>query len=149
MKLSNKQAHRDYSILETFEAGIVLNGAEVKAIRGNHASIDGAHIRIMNQEVYLVNAKIYPYQFAKDGINPHDETRRRKLLLHKKEITSLKSKLDNGKNMALIPISLYLKNKRFKVEVALAKGKKEYEKRADIKKRDTDRQIAQELKKWG
>lgn len=149
MKLTNKQARRDYSVLETLEAGIVLSGPEVKALRTNHASLDGAHVRIMNGEAYLLNAKIYPYEFAHDHSGTYDETRKRKLLMHRKEITSLKSRLDSGGGgMALIPLSIYTKNKRFKVEVALAKGKKQYEKRQDIKKRDLDRMEAEELKKW-
>lgn len=148
MKIFNKQARRDYQLMEHIEAGVVLNGAEVKAIRQNHASLDGSHVRLMNGEAYLVNAKIYPYKFAHDHTGSYEETRRRKLLLHRKEILTLKTRLDNGKGMALIPISLYIKNKRIKLEFAIGKGKKEYEKREDIKKRDLDRQMEQDLKRY-
>lgn len=144
----NKQASRDYQIMETLETGVVLTGAEVKAIRGGHVSIDGAHVRIMQGEAYLLNAKIFPYQFSHDHEGTYEETRKRKLLLHRKEITSLKSRLDNGKGLALVPISLYIKNKRVKVSIALGKGKKQYEKRQDIKKRDLDRQAQEVLKNW-
>ncbi len=145
MRIVNKSAPRNYKILEKIEAGITLLGSEVKAVRGGHVNLDGAHVRIMNQEAYLVNAKIYPYKYSR--VDNYDESRSRKLLLHKKEITALKSRLDQG-NFTLIPLALYTKNNRIKLEVALVQGKKQFEKRRELRKKVMDRDIERELKKW-
>lgn len=142
MKISNRRAFFDYQILEKFEAGINLYGAEVKAIRLGHADLTGAHVRIMGSEAYLINAKIFPYKYsAPEG---YDEKRTRKLLLHKKEIIALKSKTE-GQNMALVPLSLYITKGFIKVEIALGKGKKQHDKKEAIKKKDMDRDIEQEI----
>ncbi|HZJ18132.1 MAG TPA: SsrA-binding protein SmpB [Patescibacteria group bacterium] len=143
MKIYNKRARFDYDIKESFEAGISLYGAEVKAIRLNQIDINGSYVRIMNSEAYLVGAKIYPYKFARP--DNYSESRSRKLLLHKKQIISLKSKID-GLGLSLFPISLYIKGHLIKVEVGLGKGKKEYQKKEAIKRRDVQRDIEQELK---
>lgn len=142
MKITNTRAFYDYQLFERVEAGLVLNGAEVKAVRLGHADLAGSFIRISGSEAYLVNAKIFPYKYARpDG---YDETRSRKLLMHKKEILALKSKTE-GANMTIVPVSLYTKHHVIKLELAIAKGKKQYEKRAAIKKKDLDREIAREL----
>ena len=142
MKIDNKKAFFDYEILEKLEAGITLYGAEVKAIRLGHADLSGSFVRIIGSEAYLVNAKIFPYKYAlPEG---YDERRTRKLLLHKNEIISLKSKIE-GANLALVPLSIYTTKGFIKVQIGLGKGKKEYDKRAKIKKRDIQRSVEQEL----
>lgn len=145
MKIYNKQLKREYTVVERIEAGIVLQGSEVKAIRGNHVSLDGSHVRILGGEAFLVNAKIFPYKFSRS--ENYDESRSRKLLLHKQELTALKSRLDQG-NYTLIPASLYLKSNQFKLEIALVRGKAQHEKRKELRKKAMDRDIERELKKW-
>ena len=142
MKITNKRAFFDYEILEKMEAGINLTGAEVKAVRGGHADLTGSHVRIMGSEAYLINAKIYPYSFART--EDYNETRTRKLLLHKKEIIMLKSKTE-GAGLAIVALSMYTTPHLVKVEIALAKGKKQYEKKEAIRKKDVQRDLEQEL----
>ena len=142
MKIINRRAFYDYRILERFEAGINLYGAEVKAVRLGHADLTGSHVRIMGSEAYLINAKIFPYEYARpEGF---DEKRTRKLLLHKREIIALKSKTE-GQNLALVPLSLYTTKSFIKLEIALGKGKKQYDKKEAIKKKDIQREVEQEL----
>ncbi len=141
MKISNKRAFFDYRILEKFEAGINLYGAEVKAVRLGHADLTGAHVRIMGSEAYLINAKIFPYKYSRP--EGYDEQRTRKLLLHKNEIIALKSKTE-GQNLTLVPLSMYTTKSFIKVEIALGKGKKEYDKKESIKKKDIQREIEEE-----
>lgn len=145
MKITNKKAFFDYQLLESFEAGINLFGFEVKSVRLGKADLSGSFVRIVGSEAYLINAKIFPYQPGQ--IENYDDRRSRKLLLHKQEIIALKSKTD-GANLALVPVSLYLKNGFVKLEVALGKGKKKYEKRESIKKKDILRDVERELS-WG
>lgn len=142
MKITNKRAFYDYELLERFEAGINLYGAEVKAIRLGHADLSGSHVRIMGSEAYLINAKIFPYEYSRP--EGYDEKRTRKLLLHKKEIIALKSKTE-GQNLSLVPVLLYTKNNLVKVEIALGKGKKEYDKKEAKKRKDLKRQTEEEL----
>lgn len=142
MKIVNRRAFYDYEILDRFEAGINLLGSEVKAVRLGHADLTGAHVRIIGSEAYLVNAKIFPYQYARP--ENYDERRTRKLLLHKQEIIALKSKTE-GANLSIIPLSLYTHNHFIKVELALGKGKKKYEKKEALKKKDIERELASEL----
>ena len=142
MKIANKRAFYDYQILERFEAGINLYGAEVKAIRLGHADLTGSHVRIMGNEAYLINAKIFPYQYSRP--ENYDEERTRKLLLHKKEIIALKSKTE-GQNLTLVPLSVYTTKSFIKLEIALGKGKKQYDKKESIKKKDIQREIEQEM----
>ncbi len=142
MKIVNKRAFFDYKILNRLEAGIALTGAEVKAVRLGHADLTGSHVRIVGSECYLINAKIFPYQYARP--NEYDEKRTRKLLLHKKEIISIKSKIE-GEGLTVIPISLYTSKHFIKAELALAKGKKKYEKKEAIKKKDIERDMAEEI----
>lgn len=141
MKIMNKRAFFDYQILEKLEAGINLYGAEVKAVRMGHADLTGSHVRIMGNEAYLINAKIFPYQYSRP--ENYDEKRTRKLLLHKSEIIALKSKAE-GKNLTLVPISIYTTKSFIKVEIALGKGKKQYDKKESIKKKDIQREIEEE-----
>ena len=145
MKIYNKQLRRNFNVIEKIEAGIVLLGSEVKAIRGNHVSLEGSHVRILKGEAFLINAKIFPYKFSRT--DSYEESRTRKLLLHKKEIVALKSRLDQG-NYTLIPASLYTKNNQFKLEIALVRGKAQHEKRKDLRDKAVERDIQRELKKW-
>ena len=142
MKIQNRRAFFDYELQEHFEAGINLYGHEVKSVRAGKADLSGSYVKIIGSEAYLVNAKIFPYQPGQ--VEDYDQERTRKLLLHKREIIALKSKTD-GANLALVPVSLYIKHGFVKVEVALGKGKKKYDKRQAIKKRDIDRSLEQEL----
>src|SRR5438477_11159908 len=142
MKITNKKAFFDYQLLETFEAGINLYGYEVKSVKLGKADLTGSFVRIIGSEAYLVNAKIWEYQPGQ--IEGYDERRTRKLLLHKKQIISLKSKIE-GSNLSLIPVSLYIKNGFVKVEVALGKGKKKYEKKEAKKRADIQRDVEQEI----
>ncbi len=142
MKIDNKKAFFDYEILEKLEAGINLFGAEVKAIRLGHADLSGSFVKIIGTEAYLVNAKIFPYKYSSP--EGYDERRTRKLLLHKNEIIALKSKIE-GANLALVPISIYTTKGFIKLQIGLGKGKKEFDKREKIKKRDIQRAVEQEI----
>src|SRR3990170_2073006 len=126
MKIFNKKATYEYTILERFEAGVNLTGAEVKSIKGGHAQLAGSFVRIIGSEAYLVNAQIFPYIYARP--EGYDPKRTRKLLLHKAELIRLKSKLE-GANLTLVPLSWYTRGPLIKLEVGLARGKKQYEKR--------------------
>lgn len=142
MKITNKRAFYDYEITDRFEAGINLNGAEVKAVKMEHADLTSSYVRIMGSEAYLVNAKIFPYEYARP--EGYQEDRTRKLLLHKKEIISLKNKTD-GASLTLVPISFYDKNGLIKLEVGVGKGKKKFDKKEAKKRRDIDLEIEREL----
>ena len=142
MKITNRRAFFDYSIMERFEAGINLYGAEVKAVRMGHADLTGSHVRIMGNEAYLINAKIFPYKYSRP--ENYDEQRTRKLLLHKSEIIALKSKPE-GQNLTLVPVSMYTTKSFIKLGIALGKGKKQYDKKESIKKKDLEREVEQEM----
>lgn len=143
MKIINKKAFHDYNILEDYEAGINLTGPEVKSIKGNRMSLDGAFVKIVGSEIYLVNAQIFLYPYTRP--EGYDDKRSRKLLLHKKEIISLKSKLASA-NLTLVPLECYEKHGLVKLKIGLAKGKREYEKREKIRRRDMDKDIQRELR---
>jgi SsrA-binding protein len=143
MKITNQKAFYDYEILDRVEAGINLYGFEVKAVRLGHADLSGSFIKILGSEAYLINTKIFPYQYARP--DSYDQKRTRKLLLHKKEIVSLKSKIEAGK-LTLVPLSMYNTNGFIKVELAVGKPKKLFDKREAIKKRDLNRQVEEDLK---
>ncbi len=145
MKIPNRKATFDYQLLDKFEAGINLHGAEVKAVRAGHVDLAGSFVRIINNQAQLVNAKIFPYAFAR--VDTFDTTRTRKLLLHKKEIISLKSKMD-GANLTIVPVSLYTTHGLIKIELALAKSKKKFDKKESIKNRDIDRDTEREIKNY-
>jgi SsrA-binding protein len=136
--LQNSKARRDYHILETFEAGIVLHGSEVKALRAGKAQISDAFARVEKNEVWLHNAHIDEYEKANRF--GHLPKAARKLLLHKSEIRKLLD-LSAAKGNALFPLSFYWKNGRVKVSLAVGKGKVEYDKRQDIKQRESDREL--------
>jgi len=143
MKIVNRKAHHTYELLEHIEAGINLLGSEVKAVRLGQVDLSGSFARIIGSEAYLVNAKIFPYEYARpDG---YDSRRTRKLLLHKKEIIALKSKLE-GSSLTLVPVSLYTTHSMIKLELALGKAKKKFEKRQALKKKTIDRDIEEALK---
>lgn len=136
---ANRKASFEYHLLERFEAGIALMGSEVKSLRDGGANISEAYAIFKGAELWLINANINPYEPA-NYLN-HKPKRDRKLLLHKKEILKIIMKLKE-KGLTLIPTKLYFKNGLAKIEVALAKGKKSYDKRASIKKKDIDRELS-------
>ena len=136
--LSNPKARRDYHILETVEAGIVLHGTEVKSLRAGKGQISDAFARIENGEAFLYNAHIDEYSHG-NQLN-HEPKAPRKLLLHKNEIRKL-LELSSVKGNALVPLSFYWKNGRVKVALAAGKGKAQYDKREDLKKRESDREV--------
>jgi SsrA-binding protein len=144
MKITNRKAPFDYQLLDRFEAGINLFGAEVKAVRDGHVDLTASFVRFIGSEAYLVNANIFPYKYARP--ETYDERRTRKLLLHKKEIISLRSKME-GSSLTVVPVSVYTTHGLIKIELALAKSKKKFEKREAIKKRDINRQIEEELRR--
>src|SRR5229473_2290655 len=132
----NRKAFHDFHLLERFEAGIVLLGTEVKAIREGRVNLRDSYARLENGEVFLFNVNISPYSHR--GYAEHEPLRRRKLLLHRHEIRKLIGKtVERG--MTLVPTRLYFKNGRVKVSISLAKGKKEYDKRETVKRREADR----------
>lgn len=143
MKIINRSALHDYTISDRLEAGIKLTGPEVKSVKGNRVSLTGAFVRIMGTEAYLVNAQIQPYIFAR--IENYDPRRTRKLLLSKQEITALKGKIE-GANLTLVPLSLYTKHGLIKLEIGLGRGKKQYEKREVLKKKDALRELEREYR---
>jgi SsrA-binding protein len=136
--VTNSKARRDYHILETFEAGIVLHGTEVKALRAGKGQIGDAFARVEGDEVFLYNAHIDEY--AQGNLQNHEPKAVRKLLLHKSEIRKLFS-LASVEGNALVPLSLYWKNGKVKVALGVGKGKVQYDKRQDLKKRDSDREM--------
>ena len=142
--LSNPKARRDYHILETFEAGIALRGTEVKSLRAGKGQISDAFARVENGEVYLYNAHIDEYTHG--NLQNHQPKAVRKLLLHKTEIRKLFTLASVAGN-ALVPLSFYWKNGRVKVALAVGKGKAHYDKREDLKKRESDREMKRAVMK--
>lgn len=140
----NRRARYDYEILDTYEAGLVLHGYEVKSIKTGRVSLRGAYVVIKDNEAYLINTLIPPYQPANtpDDYNPE---RNRKLLLNKSEIKSLIGK-SKRKGLTLVPLKLYTKRGKIKLGLAIAKGKREIDKRESIKKRETEREVQRKLR---
>src|SRR4051812_7018281 len=136
---SNRKARHDYAIIDTFEAGISLTGTEVKSLRAGRASLVDGFATVSDDEVWLRNVHIAEY--AEGTWTNHAPRRARKLLLHRAEIDKLMQKLREG-GLALVPLSMYFSNGRVKVQLALARGKKEYDKRQTLAKRDSDRELA-------
>jgi SsrA-binding protein len=136
--VTNRKALHDYFIIDRFEAGIALKGTEVKSLRQSNANLQDGYAFIRNGEVWLIGMHISP--FEKGNINNHDPKRDRKLLLHKQEIRRLLGKIAE-KGLTLIPLRIYFKKNIVKVELGIARGKKEYDKREAIKERETKRQI--------
>ena len=141
---TNKKAFHDYFILETFEAGIVLKGTEVKSVKQGRINLKDSYAKIKNGEIFLFNTHISPYKHG--NVFNHDPRRTRKLLLNRKEIDRIIGKV-NEKGLTLVPLKVYLKKGLVKVELGLCKGKKLYDKREEIKRRDMEREIRYE-QKW-
>src|SRR5579872_4380970 len=142
----NKKAFHDYDILERIEAGIVLTGDEVKSLRAGQVSLIGAFAIIRQGELMLVNCRISPYEKAYQK-NEEAATRSRKLLLHKRQILRLLGEIAQ-KNITVVPLSIYFKNSRIKVELGVAKHKKAPSKKQELKARDIDREAARAMKDW-
>lgn len=142
--ITHKKAHLDYEILEQYEAGIELLGHEVKSIRAKQGKLEGAHVIVRGGEAYIVGFSIPPYQPANLGPT-YDTVRTRKLLLTKKEICTL-GEFESQKGLTIVPLSVYNKGRKLKVSIGVARGRKKYDKRAVLKKRDTDRDIRRTLK---
>jgi SsrA-binding protein len=140
----NKKISVDYEVLETFEAGLELLGFEVKSLRARQGSLLGAHVTVRGGEAFLIESFIPPYQ-EKNTPPTYNPRRNRKLLLTKAEIAKLAS-FESKKGLTIVPISVYNKGPRMKVEIALVRGKKKFDKRQDIKKRDTERELRREFK---
>jgi len=140
---TNRKAYHEYNIIEKWEAGIILVGTEVKSLRLGRANLKDSYGRIENGELWLVNLHISPYE--QGNIWNHEPRRPRKLLMHRREIRKLAVKVEE-RGFTLVPLRLYFKNGRAKVEIAVARGKKIYDRRKAITKRDVDRDVARELK---
>lgn len=143
MKIFNKTAPNKFNVEEKYEAGIELLGSEVKAIRLEHVDLNSSYVKLMSGEAYLINAKIFPYKFSR--VEGYTEDRTRRLLLHKKELLAIKNKLDTGK-FTVTPLSIYEKHGKFKLEIGVARGKKDYERRKDLKQQAINRDRARDLK---
>ncbi|RHM59162.1 MULTISPECIES: SsrA-binding protein SmpB [Coprobacillaceae] len=143
---NNKKAYHDYFILDTYEAGIELKGTEIKSVRQNQVNLKDSFVRVKNNEVFVENMHISPYDHG--NIFNHDPKRTRKLLLHKKEILKITNKLKEG-GLTVVPTKLYFnKSSKVKLEIAIAKGKKLYDKRNDLKEKDAKRDIERSLKNY-
>ena len=145
MKITNKKAYFDYEILENFEVGIALKGSEVKSIRQGRINLKDAYVKIINDELWLVNADIPRYEYTVD-VN-YDSFRSRKLLIKKNQLSRIKSKIKQG-NLTVVPLSVYTTRGYIKVEIALAKGRKYHEKRKREKERHMERDLLYENRKY-
>ena len=143
MEILNRKARYDYELLDTFEAGIVLTGTEIKSIRNGKANLKDSYAIIKNNEAYLLNMHISEYKQG-NQFN-HDETRTRKLLLHKNEIKKINDKI-SIKGLTLVPVKLYFLKGKAKIQLAIARGKHTYDKKETIKQRDIDREVKKQLK---
>jgi SsrA-binding protein len=142
--ITNRKARHEYFVLESYEAGIVLAGAEVKSIRNGRANLQDAYARIDDGEVFLFGMHISPYEFSRGDLDP---VRRRKLLLHHKEIVEI-ARATEEKGITLVPLRVYFKDGRCKVELAIARGKARYDKRQAIAARDAARETERALKEF-
>jgi SsrA-binding protein len=140
---TNRKARHDYEILDTYEAGLVLTGSEIKSIRAGHVNLREAFVQVRSDELWLLNAHIATYDQA--GQFGHDPLRPRKLLLHRKEINRIAARVQE-KGLTIVPTVLYLTRGLAKVEIALARGKKQYDKRESLRRRDSQRQIERSLR---
>ncbi|MFZ2831596.1 MAG: SsrA-binding protein SmpB [Minisyncoccia bacterium] len=142
--LQNKKVHFNYEVLERYQAGIELFGTEVKALRASRGSLDGSHVTVRGGEAYLIGATINPYQ---PGNMPkgYDATRNRRLLLTKGEIAELSAQ-ESKKGLTIVPVTVYNKGHKLKVEVAVVRGKKDHDKRETIKKREAARDVMRDIK---
>lgn len=140
---NNKRANFDYDLLERFEAGLVLTGTEIKSVRANMVSLQQSYVQARDDELWLIEANIA--QYTHGNRENHDPKRPRKLLLHRREINRILTNLTQ-KGLTVVPTRLYLKDGRAKVEIALARGKRKFDKREDIARRDADRQVERALR---
>jgi SsrA-binding protein len=146
---TNRRARREYEFLETFEAGIVLQGSEVKSLREGKAQLGDAYARVDDGELWLFKMHIPPWQYA-TGFGAHDPDRKRKLLVHRAEIDELLGKTQQ-QSLTLIPVQLYFRDGKAKVQIALAKGRRLYDKRNMLKARDAEKEVARvtkEISRW-
>lgn len=143
--VSNRKARHDYEVLETLEAGIVLLGTEIKSLKNHEGNLRDAYITIKKEEAWLINSFISPYSHG--NLHNHKEKRDRKLLLNKHEISKLQ-KMTQEKGLTLVPLAIYLKKGKAKVQVAVVKGKKHHDKRESLKEKQHQREIQRELKKF-
>jgi len=142
----NKKAYRNFELIERFEAGLELLGTEVKSLRAGQADLDGSYARVENSQCWLVGAKIAQYKQA--GGAEHDTTRKRKLLLHKREIHKIRIKLEQ-RGFTLVPLQIYFNDRGFaKIELALARGKRKYDKRRTITERQQRQDVDRDMKKY-
>lgn len=145
--IHSKKVNLNYEIIEQFDAGLSLRGYEVKSLRNKQGSLEGAYVIVRGNEAFLIGAHIPPYQAGNtpDGYDPYQN---RKLLLTKKEISELAG-YEKKKGLTIVPISLYTKGRNIKLSLGIGRGKKKFDKREDIKKKDTARDVARELKERG
>ncbi len=143
--VKNKKAFFDYEILETLEVGIVLHGHEVKSVKQGGLSLKDSYVIIKNEELFLLNASIARYECMSQ--EDYDPNRTRKLLASKKQIISLSSKIKQG-NLTLVPLKGYVKRKKVKIEIGLVRGKKKYEKRQDLKKKELEKELHREKREY-
>lgn len=141
---TNRKARYNYEIFDTFEAGLVLMGSEVKSLRAGQANFADSYGHIRAGEAYLVGFNIAPYTFARDG--GHEADRTRKLLLHRREIDRIRAALDE-KGLTLVPLAVYFRAGKAKIELGLGRGKRAYDKRQSIKERDTKREMQREMRR--
>jgi len=144
--VTNRRARREYFIEDTYEAGLVLTGPEIKSVRAGRANLQDSYVVIREGEAWLLNAHIAPYKQASH--QDHEPKRERKLLLHRLQLDRLAGKVQ-AKGYTIIPLRLYLRDNLAKVEIALAKGKKLYDKRADVAKREAQREMERALRRGG
>ncbi len=142
--VSNRRALHNYEVLESWEAGMVLTGTEIKSLRDHGGSLQDAYVRISDREAWLINCSIAPYRFG--NVYNHAERRERKLLLHRNELLKLQSATQE-KGLTIIPLSIYLRKGKAKIKIALAKGKKAIDKRDSIRERDENRSIARAMRR--
>lgn len=141
--VSNRRATFNYQIIDTYEAGIALQGTEIKSLRSNGGSLQEAYVKVVDQELWLIGCTIAPYRYG--NVHNHEERRDRKLLMHKREIAKLKEATQE-KGLTIIPLAFFLKEGRAKVRIGLAKGKNTIDKREAIKERDDKRHMAKTMK---
>lgn len=142
---TNRRAFYDYEILETFEAGIILTGTEVKSLRAGGGNLQDGYVKVLGEALWLIGVSIAPYTFG--NIYNHEEKRDRKLLMHKREIVRLAEAV-NQKGLTLLPLSLYLKGGKIKAKIALARGKKQHDKRGAIMEREKKREMDRAMKRF-
>lgn len=142
--VQNKKIHFNYEILERYEAGIELLGVEVKSLRAGRGSLDGSHVTVRGGEAYLIGATIQPYQ-AGNLLKGYDATRNRRLLLTKNELAELSAQ-ESKKGLTIVPVSVYTKGRKLKVEIAVVRGKKTHDKRETLKKREAERDVMRDIK---